>query len=285
MWTAPTIESFRQQRHKLMGSVAFVPTMGALHDGHVALMRAGAAIADHVVVSIFVNPTQFAPGEDFERYPRPLDRDLEICRSASVAGVFVPNVEQMYPRQQLTCEVNVPALASVLEGEFRPQFFGGVCRVVAKLLNIVQPDIACFGQKDYQQYKVIQAMIADLCMPVSIQMVPTVREADGLAMSSRNVYLTAAQRPRALGLHKALVAAAAMIQEQGETDPLAVEATMRTILAAHQLRVDYAVVRHAQTLQPVDCIEPALAGVVALIAAHCDQVRLIDNLLIPSSER
>lgn len=280
MWIAPTIAEMRQQRRTLRGSVAFVPTMGALHAGHVALMQAGAAIAKHVIVSIFVNPTQFAPGEDFERYPRPLDRDLDVCRSASVTGVFVPSVEQMYPPGQPICEVNVPSLASTLEGEFRPQFFPGVCRVVAKLLSIVQPDVACFGQKDYQQFKVVEAMVADLCLPVRIHMVPTIREKDGLAMSSRNVYLTAAQRPRALGLYKALTTAAALIHNQGETDPLAVEAAMRTILVAHQLTVDYACVRNAHTLQPMDCIEPALSGVVTLIAARCDQVRLIDNLLV-----
>jgi len=186
----------------------------------------------------------------------------------------------MYPRGQAECHIDVPALARVLEGEFRPGHFAGVCRVVAKLLNIVQPDVVCFGQKDYQQYKVVEAMVADLCLPVHIQRVATVREADGLAMSSRNVYLTAVQRPRALGLHKALLTAARLIGEQGETDPEAVESAMRTVLASHRLSVDYAVLRHAQTLLPVDCLEPALGGVVALIAARCDAVRLIDNMLI-----
>jgi pantoate--beta-alanine ligase len=281
MWVARTIADARKHRASLRGRVAFVPTMGALHSGHVSLIDAGRALADHVIVSIFVNPTQFGPNEDYLKYPRPVDADLAACEKAGAAGVFMPSVEEMYPPGRLACEVSVPALASVLEGEFRPGHFAGVCRVVAKLFHIVQPEVACFGMKDYQQLKVIQAMVADQDMPLWIAEVPTKREPDGLAMSSRNVYLDAEARRHAAGIYKALQEARMLVEEAGEVDPTAVESAMRHVLEAHHVSPDYATVRHPTTLSPLDALAPAQTnGVVALIAGRLGGVRLIDNLVL-----
>jgi len=281
------------RRGALRGKVALVPTMGALHEGHATLIRTAGALADHVLVSIFVNPTQFAPGEDFERYPRPLERDLEVCAAAGAQGVFHPTGAQMYPGGAAhptagpECLITVPSLAGMLEGAARPTHFQGVCRVVAKLLHIVEPDVACFGRKDYQQLKIIEAMATDLDLPVRIVGLPTVREPDGLARSSRNAYLSVEQRARAVALHQALEAARELVERQGETDPAAVEAAMRTVLGTHHVDgIDYAVVRHPHTLAPLDCIDPALTGgVVALIACRLGPVRLIDNMGLGGSER
>lgn len=281
MWIADTIDSIRSHRRALKGCVAFVPTMGALHDGHVSLIHAGRKQADHVLVSIFVNPTQFGPGEDFTRYPRPIERDLEMCKSAGATGVFVPSVEQMYPQGGLACDVNIPALATILEGEFRPGHFAGVCRVVAKLFNITQPDVAVFGQKDYQQLKVIEAMVADLNMPVRIDGQPTIREPDGLARSSRNVFLDAESRRKAVALFKALNEAQELVENEGETDPSVVEHAMKQVLEAHGLSVDYATIRHPHTLATLDLISPsATHGVAALITARIGGVRLLDNRVL-----
>ena len=285
MWTAKTISRVRdltrQQRHAMPETVAFVPTMGALHKGHLSLIEAAKQMDYQVVVSIFVNPTQFGPGEDFERYPRQLEQDLAACERAGVAGVFYPAVAEMYPSDQLACELTVPALAEVLEGNTRPGHFAGVCRVVAKLLHIIEPGVACFGQKDYQQLKVIEAMVDDLAMPVRIVGLPTVREADGLAMSSRNAYLDSEARRRAVSLYKSLCEAKRLVEDAGESDPAVVEAAMAQGLTVHQVEVDYAVVRHPKTLVELDCIEPELTGgVVALVAGRVGGVRLIDNSVL-----
>jgi pantoate--beta-alanine ligase len=294
MWQATKVSEVRKLRAALGGRVALVPTMGALHQGHGSLIRAARVLADHVLVSIFVNPTQFGPGEDFERYPRPLEKDLAVCARAGATGVFHPAVADMYPASAAgprapvaECLVTVPSLAGVLEGAVRPTHFQGVCRVVAKLLHIIEPDVACFGRKDYQQLKVIEAMVTDLDIPVRIVGLPTVREADGLARSSRNAYLSAELRPRAVALYQALQSARELVEQEGETDPAAVEAAMRGVLGSHHVdAVDYAVVRHPQTLAELDCIEPQLTGgVVALIACRLGPVRLIDNLVLGGSER
>jgi len=278
MQVTHTIDETRQARRSL-GRLAFVPTMGALHEGHLSLMRLARQHADHVAASIFVNPAQFAPHEDLDRYPRPIERDLDLCRDVGVDLVFNPPVEVIYPPRELPVEVNVPAIGSMLEGESRPRFFGGVCRVVAKLFNIVQPDAAVFGRKDYQQWKVIEAMVAGLNMPIDIVPGPTVRDPDGLAMSSRNVYLDDAQRKRGLSLSKALNEAEQVIRD-GEMDPARIEQAMGQVLAAHDAKIDYAVVRDARTLQSVDTVNPAAEPVVCLIAAKIDHVRLIDNRVI-----
>ena len=183
MWIAQTIQQARCHRVGMAQPVAVVPTMGALHAGHVRLIDHATNLGGAVIVTVFVNPTQFGPGEDFERYPRTLDQDLEICRQTNVAGVFCPSVTQMYPPEQWATALTVPMLDGQLEGAMRPGHFAGVCRVVAKLFHILQPHCACFGQKDYQQLKMIQAMVDDLAMPIQIIEVPTVREEDGLAIS------------------------------------------------------------------------------------------------------
>jgi pantoate--beta-alanine ligase len=276
-----TIAELRRVRDAAPGTVGFVPTMGALHAGHLALVRAARKQCDTVFVSIFVNPTQFGPGEDYQHYPRTLEVDLEACRREGVDHVFTPSVDTMYPPDVPDAAIDVPDLTADLEGHHRPGHFPGVCRVVAKLLNIARPDVAYFGQKDYQQLKVIEALTRDLALPARIEPVPTVRESDGLALSSRNQYLTADQRPHALGLAKALQQARHLIEREGETDPAAVEQAMRDTLLAHHLSVDYATVRHPHTLRPLDIIEPALTdGVVALIAARLGEVRLIDNAIL-----
>lgn len=291
MWIATTIDEMRTRRAAMSGAVALVPTMGALHEGHLSLVRRARELGHNVVVSIFVNPTQFGPSEDFSRYPRPIERDLKMCLAEDVDGVFNPGVEEIYPPTAPACEVNVPAVAAGMEGALRPTHFAGVCRVVAKLFNIVQPHVACFGRKDYQQLCVIRAMVDDLCMPIRIEGCPTIREPDGLAMSSRNVYLSAEQRRHALGLSKALLEAKRLIEEAGETDPRAVESAMRLVARSHHVDVDYAEVRHPLSLAKMDVVEPALTGgVVALIAGRpappeaapekpAPPVRLLDNML------
>jgi pantoate--beta-alanine ligase len=276
-----TVEAMRQARRQVAGTVGFVPTMGALHEGHLALVRQARQQCDWLVASIFVNPTQFGPNEDYQSYPRTFEVDKAACEAEGVDAIFAPSVNEMYPPQVLDSVIDVPALTEDLEGAHRPGHFNGVCRVVAKLFNIVRPDLTCFGQKDYQQLKVIEAMAADLMMGLRVIAVPTVREPDGLALSSRNQYLTAQQRPHALGLVKALTQARHLIEREGETDPAAVEQAMHDTLVAHHLSVDYAVIRQPHTLAPLDILEPALTeGVVALIAARLDNVRLIDNALI-----
>jgi pantoate--beta-alanine ligase len=285
MWMLETVKQMRFQRQILRdagGQVAIVPTMGALHAGHLSLIEAAKRDgAEHIVVSIYVNPTQFAPTEDLEKYPRQLSRDLELCEAAGAAGVFAPGNDEMYPPDVMECAIDVPAMATTLEGEHRPTHFAGVCRVVMKLFNIVQPDVAYFGEKDYQQLKVIEAMVDDMMLPIHIKGCTTVRESDGLAMSSRNQNLDAESRRVAIGLIKALEEAKTLITVSGEPDPDAVEAAMRLVLKAHRIEMDYAVVRHPRSLAPLDAIEPSLTGgVVALIAAKVGDVRLIDNILI-----
>ncbi|MCX5659405.1 MAG: pantoate--beta-alanine ligase [Planctomycetota bacterium] len=284
MWTATTIADLRRHRLALKGRVAFVPTMGALHAGHISLVEAARGLADHVLVSVFVNPTQFGPNEDFTRYPRPIERDLAMCQAAGVAGVFNPGVEEIYPSTIPPCDVNIPSMATILEGAIRPGHFAGVCRVVLKLFNLVQPNVACFGQKDLQQLRVIQAMVADLNLPLAIQPVPTMREPDGLAMSSRNVYLKPEERRHAVGLSKALAEGRALIETIGESDPARVEAAMRQALKAHHIEPDYAVARHPMTLAPLDSIDVRQThGAALLVAGKLGSVRLIDNVVLESA--
>ena len=281
MWIVETVAELRQKRRGLRGKVALVPTMGALHAGHQSLIERARAIADHVIVSIFVNPTQFGPNEDYAQYPRPVDRDMDCCERGGVDGVFSPKVEEVYSPQVPACEVIVPDLMKSIEGEHRPGHFAGVCRVVMKLLNMTQPNIACFGRKDFQQLRIVQAMVADLSLPVAIVECETVRETDGLAISSRNFHIAGEDRHHARGLFKALVNARMLVEQAGETDPLRVERSMHEVMRAYQVRVDYAVVRHPLTLTELDCIEPALTGgVVALVAGRVGNVRLIDNMIL-----
>lgn len=270
-----TADELRAARQKMAGQVALVPTMGALHAGHLAHIGRGRAAADHVVVSVFVNPTQFGPHEDFERYPRVLDVDAAKCEAAGADMVFAPSVEVMYPPGVVAAELDVPAVSSDLESAHREGHFPGVCRVVLKLLNLVGPDAVTFGQKDYQQLCVLRAMIEDLLLPIEVLEVPTVREDGGLAMSSRNRYLDETTRKHALGLSKALRQAARLVAD-GEADPGVLESVMRDTMLAHQVEVDYAAVRSARDLAGLDSVNPDDA--IALVAGRVGEVRLIDNM-------
>ncbi|XAL98142.1 pantoate--beta-alanine ligase [Phycisphaeraceae bacterium D3-23] len=272
-----TIPETRAHRRTIDAPVALVPTMGALHDGHIELIAAARKLTDEVWVSIFVNPAQFGPHEDFSKYPRPIEDDLAKCEAAGARVVFNPPPEDMYPPGALPTQIDVPSISTEFEGANRPGHFHGVCRVCLKLFNICQPTFACFGQKDYQQLRIIESMVADLNLGLAIQRVPTVREPDGLAMSSRNRYLDAEQRRHALGLSKALKLARHLIEDEGETDPAAIEAAMAETIAAHQLEPDYAAIRHPDTLATLDTVD---RPVVALVAGRLGKVRLLDNALI-----
>ncbi|MFY1634658.1 pantoate--beta-alanine ligase [Solwaraspora sp. WMMB335] len=254
------------------GTVAVVMTMGALHDGHAALLRAAAALADHVIVTIFVNPLQFGPTEDFDRYPRTIDDDLEICRRAGVGAVFAPGRGEIYPDGEPLVRVNPGPLGEVLEGASRPGFFHGVLTVVLKLLNLTRADLAFFGEKDYQQLTLVRRMARDLDLPVRIVAVPTVREPDGLARSSRNRYLTPQQRQVALGLAAALRTGA---------EAAATGAAPETALAAGRAAFDRHTAGAAEldylALTDPDLGPPATGAARLLIAARVGDTRLIDN--------
>jgi pantoate--beta-alanine ligase len=281
---AATVEAVRQhvadaRRRGL--SVGLVPTMGALHEGHASLIRAARAESGFVVVSIFVNPAQFGPHEDLARYPRPLEKDLELCGREGVDLAFVPDVPTMYPPGFRTY-VEVHELQDVLEGASRPGHFRGVATVVLKLFNIVRPDIAYFGQKDAQQARIIQQLVRDLDVPVAVCVCPIVRSADGLALSSRNQYLDADQRRRATILSQALAEARARV-EAGERDGLAVQRALAARLAAAPGAVlDYAAVVDADTLRPIERLQ---GRVLVAVAVKFGTTRLIDNVVLdlPSS--
>jgi pantoate--beta-alanine ligase len=256
-------------------SIGLVPTMGALHAGHEALVQAARQKSGTVVVSIFVNPLQFSPNEDYTKYPRPLSQDLEICERQGVDFVFVPSVEEMYPLPQLTF-TEVTRVSEHLCGAFRPGHFRGVATVVLKLFNIVQPDLAYFGQKDIQQLAVIRRMVTDLNLPLEIVGVPTVREADGLAISSRNQYLTPAGRKAAPILHRALQEAANCIRS-GEGDAGKIRQTGMAVLGSEPLvRLEYFEIVDPEEMQPVSTI----SGAVRIAAAiWIGATRLIDNVV------
>ena len=256
--------------------VGVVPTMGALHAGHLSLIEAARRECGYVVATIFVNPAQFAPHEDFDRYPRPVENDLALCRDAGVDLVFRPSVATIYPPGFSTF-VDVEGLSTVWEGAFRPGHFRGVATVVLKLFHLVEAQVAYFGRKDYQQQLLIRKLCRDLNLPVEIRTCPTVREADGLALSSRNRYLDAAGRRSALALSQCLHLARERLLA-GETNLEAVRKAMRTHLeAAPGVTVDYATVVHPETLEE---ISSPLSEMVALVAARVGTTRLIDNLPI-----
>jgi pantoate--beta-alanine ligase len=261
-------------RWRLTGRVAVVPTMGALHEGHVALIRAARAAADAVIVTIFVNPLQFGAGEDLDRYPRDLDADLALCAREGVSLVFAPAVEEMYPDGQPAVRVVAGPLGDRFEGSSRPGHFDGVLTVVLKLLHLTQPQLAVFGEKDAQQLALVRRMVADLDLPVQVLPVPTVREDGGLALSSRNRYLDDGQRMAALVLRRALLAGA----QTGASGAQAVLNTAREVLAAeHGVRLDYLrLVTPAFDDVPVAQHGPALL----LVAAFVGATRLIDNIAV-----
>jgi len=284
MELAKTIESVRASVRVARSQgkkIGFIPTMGALHTGHISLIEAAKQQTDFVVVSIFVNPTQFGPGEDFQKYPRPFEQDLEICRQHGVDVVFAPAPAEMYPGENLTW-VTVEKLSEPLCGQFRPGHFRGVATVCAKLFNIVQPDVAFFGQKDAQQAVVIKRMVADLNMPLEIVVCPTVREPDGLAMSSRNRYLNQNQRKDAAYIYKSLQKCQQMIKAS-VTDARQIISEMRKILSQiPSAKIEYVSIVDAETLQSLDRI----AGkILAAVAIRIGSARLIDNILVDADKK
>ena len=257
-------------------TVGLVPTMGAFHDGHIALMKRARAECDLVVVSIFVNPTQFGPGEDFVKYPRDLESDTRIAQQAETDAVFAPSADEMYPPGCQTV-VNLPELASRWEGEARPGHFRGVATVCAKLFNIVRPDTAYFGQKDYQQLQVIERLVADLHLPMEVVQIPTVRSQDGLALSSRNDYLNVEERRAALSLSRGLDAAVALYRSGERSAQLLREQIVGAVASEPLATLQYAAITHAETLEPVEIAD---VPSVALVAAKVGSTRLIDNAIL-----
>ena len=275
MRTVSTLADLRSARLPFLGTVGFVPTMGYLHEGHLALIRRARAECDHVIVSIFVNPTQFGANEDLSKYPRDLERDVRLIEPYADL-VWTPSAEEMYPQGYQTW-VEVEAVTRPLEGAMRPGHFKGVTTVVAKLFNGVQPHKAYFGQKDAQQVAVIRQMVRDLNFPVEIEVCPTLREADGLAMSSRNVYLDPAQRQAATVLFRSLSAAKAAY-EQGERDGEKLREKMKEILASEPLaQVQYVSCADYDTLEELTVIK---GKALLSMAVFLGKTRLIDNFVL-----
>ncbi len=259
--------------------IGLVPTMGALHEGHLSLVRAARAECGCTVVSIYVNPSQFGPNEDFAKYPRTLEADLALLAGCGTDLAFAPGNEEVY-RPGHAAWVEPGGIAEPLEGQFRPGHFRGVATVVLKLFNMVQPDAAYFGQKDYQQALVIRRMAADLDLPVAIRVCPTVREPDGLAISSRNRYLSPSARQRAVVLWKSLELAGRLVQ-QGQRSAEAIAARMRELIGtAADARIDYVALVDPETLQPVETIT---GRTLAALAVRIENTRLIDNCLLKPS--
>jgi pantoate--beta-alanine ligase len=257
--------------------VAFVPTMGNLHAGHVSLIEAARRHGDRFVASIFVNPMQFGPNEDFAHYPRTPTQDERMLAQAGCSLMFMPDVAEIYPNgSERATRVDVPGLSRILDGEFRPGHFEGVSTIVATLFHIVEPDVAIFGEKDFQQLAIIRRMVSDLCLPVEIVGAPTVRDADGLAMSSRNQYLTATERNTAPRIYQALQAAAKRLTA-GDVDFASIERAGVGALTQAGMKPDYFSVRKAQDLSaPV----PETSHLVVLTAARLGKARLIDNIQV-----
>jgi pantoate--beta-alanine ligase len=268
----------RVQRWRAQGErIAFVPTMGNLHSGHISLIEAARRGAARFIASIFVNPMQFGPNEDFAHYPRTVSKDAEMLSAAGCDLMFMPDAREIYPDGlEHTTRVEVPELSRILCGQFRPGHFEGVTTVVAKLFNIVAPDVAVFGEKDYQQLTIIRRMVADMCYPIEIVAAPTVREADGLAMSSRNQYLTAAERRIAPRLYAALQSAVRRLAAE-DRDFAAIEHAGSRELEAAGMQSEYFAIRSARTLGVPQ--EPR-EELVVLAAARLGKARLIDNLKV-----
>lgn len=262
----------------LLGTVALVPTMGALHDGHLSLVELAKQRADTVVVSIFVNPLQFGPNEDFDRYPRPFERDLELLDQAGVDYCLHPTVDEMYPNWPATTVISAGEAGRILEGEFRPGHFDGVLTVVAKLFNCIRPDIAVFGEKDAQQLALIQRMVRELLIPVQIVPHPIVRETDGLARSSRNAYLQGQDRERALTLSRALAAAVTAASDSQAPVDAARAAALAVYEAEPLVTMDYLEFVDRDSFTPIDSSYRGSA--LALTAARVGSTRLIDNRVI-----
>jgi len=274
MQVVKTVVEIRGLRQKLKGTVGFVPTMGYLHEGHLALVKQAKQEDSAVIVSIYVNPTQFGPREDFAAYPRDLDRDIELLRKEGTDIVFVPLDDEIYPRE-FSSWVDVEKVTERLEGASRPEHFRGVATVVAKLFNIVQPTRAYFGQKDAQQVVVIKRMVADLNMNLEVVVVSTVRESDGLAMSSRNIHLSPKERQAAIILFKALTLAQ-RLWRSGEKDAEKIRRQMTALIRKEPLaQIDYVSIADAQTLEELNSLDrPAVAS----LAVRIGKTRLIDDM-------
>jgi pantoate--beta-alanine ligase len=263
-------QKWRHENHQ----IGFVPTMGALHEGHLSLCAKAREENQKYITSIFVNPTQFAPGEDYEKYFRPFERDCDLLRDAGCDAVFAPDAAQMYDANSST-KVSVSGLTSLWEGAVRPTHFDGVTTIVSKLFHLVPAHRAYFGEKDYQQLKIIQRMVADLNFPIEIIPIPTVREADGLAKSSRNAYLNLTERQAATVLYRALQSAVKLAAD-GEKDVKVLLDAMQKVCAQESLfQLDYAAIVDTETLQPLTCLEKSPAR--ALIAGYIGKTHLIDN--------
>ena len=280
METVTTIAAVREHVRRWRGEgqrVAFVPTMGNLHAGHVSLIELARRHGDRFIASIFVNPMQFGPNEDFAHYPRTPAQDARMLADAGCDLMFMPDVAEIYPHgSERATRVDVPGLSSILDGEFRPGHFEGVATVVAKLFHIVEPDIAVFGEKDFQQLTIIRRMVEDLCMPITIVAAPTVREPDGLAMSSRNQYLTDEERCTSPVIHRTLLATVERLRA-GDRDLAAIERVGLEALEQAGLRPDYFAVRRADDLGNPDA---NTRHMVVLVAARLGRARLIDNLQV-----
>jgi pantoate--beta-alanine ligase len=273
-----TVAAMRAEVRRLQRAglrVGCVPTMGALHEGHLSLVKIARQSCDKVVTTIFVNPTQFGPNEDFSRYPRTLEQDLRMLREVGCDYVFVPSKDEVYP-PGFSTEIDPPKVAKRWEGECRPGHFRGVTTVVLKLLNMIPADVAVFGQKDYQQAAVIQQMVRDLNVGTEIIVAPTIREPDGLAMSSRNRYLSPAERQRALAVSQSLRAAAAAVQA-GETRAATIAAMIGETLQPQVDAIDYVAIADGVSLEPVETIA---ANTVILLAVKIGSTRLIDNCVV-----
>ena len=274
--TAADLNAWSATQKRQGHRVALVPTMGYLHEGHLSLIREARKHCECVVVSIFVNPTQFAPNEDYDAYPHKEEEDIALCKAEGAAAVFLPQPSEMYPADASTW-VEETVLAKGYCGAQRPIHFRGVCTVVAKLFNIAQPDVAVFGQKDFQQVAVIKRMARDLNFPIQIIRAPIIRDEDGLAKSSRNTYLSADARKRALSLSRALFNAKAAV-EAGECDAAKLEAEVRATVTAEGWMPDYVNVIDTETLMPLEKVIPGASAM--LIACRSDSIRLIDNILL-----
>lgn len=284
MKVAKTIKSVRDlvnAARRKGKKIGFVPTMGALHIGHTSLIEKAKRKTDFVVVSIFVNPTQFGPNEDFKKYPRPIKKDLAICRKAGVDVVFAPAAEQMYSRENLTW-VNVEKLTEQLCGRFRQGHFRGVATVCAKLFNVVAPDIAFFGQKDAQQAVVVKKMVADLNMPLKIIVCPTVRQDDGLAVSSRNQYLTEQQKRYATYIYKALKKSRSLIKAGTAKSKKIISEMKKILRQVPSIKIEYISITDAETLQE---LEKIAGRVLVAVAVKIGSTRLIDNILVDVNRR
>ncbi len=279
--TIAEIRAFVAQARAAGKRVGLVPTMGALHVGHASLIDMAASRCDYVVVSLFVNPTQFGPNEDFERYPRPFEKDVEVCKTHGAGAIFAPTPAEMYPRTNLTW-VTVEKVTEPLCGRSRPGHFRGVATVCTKLFNIVGPDVAFFGQKDAQQVAVIRRMVADLNMPLEIVVCPTVREPDGLAVSSRNQYLSPQERGQAPVIHRALRRCEELVESGEQNTSVIVEAMLKILGEAPALQVEYVSLVDAESLEAVGRVN---GRVLVAIATRLGSTRLIDNIVVDKTSR